>query len=141
MTKEELAAMLDGREHRNEISKREEKAAKESGLVVVFGASDDLMEFRGVIYDEDDSYEGGTAYVDENGLLENECDDDRCPYFKKLAERAKKIEAVWCAEETETGGSHISWIYETDIPHSTFKIMEGKEIYCIGIVFNINDLK
>jgi hypothetical protein len=139
MTKEELAAMLDGREYRNEISKQEEEAAKESGLVVVFGASDDLMEFRGAIYDEDDCYEGGTAHMDENGLLENECDNVDCPHFDKLKEKAKKIKALWFAEETKTG--YISWTYETDIPHSTFKIMEGKEIYCIGIVFNINNLK
>ncbi|GHT09055.1 hypothetical protein FACS189426_06290 [Bacteroidia bacterium] len=140
MTKEELAALLDGREHRDEIFKDEEKAAKESGLVVVFGASDDLMELRGAIRDEIGCYEGGTACFDENGLLENECENEDCPHFEKIKEKAKKIEALWCAKEV-TEDNYISWTYETDIPHSTFKIMEDEEIYCIGIVFSIYDLK
>ncbi|MDR1454939.1 MAG: hypothetical protein LBJ01_04745 [Tannerella sp.] len=138
MTKEGLAALLDGRKYGDEISKQEAEDAKKDGLVVVFGASDDLMEFRGAIYDESNCYEGGTAYLNENGLLE-ECDNENCPHFKKLKEKAKKIEALWCAVKTKD--SYISWTYRTDIPHSTFNVIEDKEIYCKGIVFNINDLK
>ena len=52
MTMETLAAILDGREIGSEITKAEADQAKAAGLVVVFGASDDLMEFRGAIYDE-----------------------------------------------------------------------------------------
>ena len=42
MTKEELAATLNGREYNHEITKEEEAEARENGLVVIFGASDDL---------------------------------------------------------------------------------------------------
>jgi len=135
MTKEELAVILDGRKYGDEISKEEAKSAKENGLVVVFGSSDDLMEFDGAIYDEVGCYNGGFSYFDENGLIENECDNEYCPHFEKIKENAKKIEAVWCEDNA------VSWKYKTDIPHSTFKIMEDGQIYCIGIVFNINDLK
>ena len=145
MTKEELSVILDGRERGKEISKEEQKAAKESGLVVVFGASDDLMEFDGAIYNEVSCYEGGFAYLDENGLLENECDNDDCPHFEKIKEKSKKIEAIWCEgiEDGDWDDNHvpISWTYKTDIPHSTFRILEDDETYCIGIVFSINDLK
>ena len=49
MTKESLAALLNGREIGNEIEHGEAKAAKEHGLVVVYGYSDDGMEVRGAI--------------------------------------------------------------------------------------------
>ncbi len=41
MTKEELAALINGRKYRHELTDKEEKAAKDARLVVVFGASDD----------------------------------------------------------------------------------------------------
>lgn len=106
---------------------------KESGLVAVFGASDDLMEFRGAIYDEIGSFDGGTAYFDANGLLQNECDNDDCPHFERLKKQAKTIEARWCPE----GGDGVSWDYVTSIPHAIFDIVEDEEIYCRGIVFQL----
>jgi hypothetical protein len=141
MTKEELAALLNGRKRRNEITNQEEQQAKDAGLVVVFGCSDDLMEFRGAIYDEVGCYDGGIAYFDEKGLLEIECDNEDCPYFEKIKNNAKTIEAIWCEEGEQEKENPISWTYKTDIPHSTFEIVEDNEIYCIGIVFSINDLK
>lgn len=41
------AEKLDGRKYGNELTRDEEKKLKDLGLVVVFGASDDLCEFRG----------------------------------------------------------------------------------------------
>ena len=46
MTKEELAAMLNGREYGKEITKAEEEKAKANGLVVIYGYSDDNVELR-----------------------------------------------------------------------------------------------
>ena len=45
------------------------------------------------------------------------------------------ITAVWCDPE-----SGASWSYKTDIPHETFNIYEDGELFCIGIVFSIDDL-
>lgn len=133
MTKEELAAALNGREYREEISAAEEQAAKKAGLVVVFGASDDLMEFRGAIYDEIGAYEGGVAHLTSKGLLANKCDDDGCPYFRESKRGASTITATW-------GGGGFSWTYKTKIPHATFEVMEGGEKYCRGIVFSLADV-
>ena len=135
MTKEQLATLLNGREYRNEITELEEKQAKDDGLVVVFGASDDLMEFRGGINDEIGCYDGGIALIDEHGVLsdrESIDDDDELEEFFKRKPNTKKIEAVW--------GGDISWAYKTSIPHATFDIMEDGEVYCRGIVFGISDL-
>jgi hypothetical protein len=58
-----LAALLTGREYRQEITRAEEADAKAAGLVVAFGASDDLLEFRGAIDDEVGCYDGPEAPI------------------------------------------------------------------------------
>ena len=61
ITKEQLAAMLNGREYGQELTNDEGKLAKQSGLVVIFGASDDLMQIVGAECAEVGCYKGGTA--------------------------------------------------------------------------------
>lgn len=136
MNREELAKMLDGSEYPLRIDKNFEEEIKYYGFVVVFGASDDLMEFRGEINDELDAYEGQTAFLTSNGLLVNECaEGDSCPYFQEKKKAATAIKALWCKED------NLSWTYETEIPHDTFIIKEGEDSYCRGIVFNLTDVK
>lgn len=139
-----LAERIHGREYGSEITKDEEAIAKYAGLVVVFGASDDLMEFRGAIHDELGAYEGTTAYLTGEGLLQNECNDDDCPHFKKLKENAATIKAVWNDSGEgftwEQDGGGFTWTYETSIPHATFEIHDGDEKYCRGIVFSLKDV-
>lgn len=140
MTKEKLAAQLSGIQypaHRN-ITKDHIEAAKASGLVIVYGASDDLMEFEGAIRDEFGCYSGGTALVDAKGLLpdrENIEEDDELELFFKRKALAMKIEALWCREDG------YCWTYSTDIPHATFDVLDGEDHYCRGIVFALADLK
>jgi hypothetical protein len=62
-TKEALARRLNGREYGTEITSDEEAAARKCGLVVAFGAPDDLIEFRGAFNDERDCYEGGEFLI------------------------------------------------------------------------------
>lgn len=131
-TREQLAAMLNGREYGDEIDTPIRVLAEDNGLVIVYGASDDLMEFGGAWRDE----YGGTVHVTEKGVLENECGDDDCPYFLKAMEKHKKITPIWCANENSP-----AWTYETDIPHATFDIMEDGEVFCRGIVFSVEDIK
>ena len=134
MNTEQFAEMIDSREYLSEMSNTERKIAKENGLVVVFGQSDDLMEFRGAIDGELDCYNGGTAYLDETGLWENQCEDEDCPYAAREKTKCKTIRAVW-----HDGGGPC-WTYETDIPHATFDVYEDGEAWCVGIVFSMEDL-
>jgi hypothetical protein len=117
------------------VTDEEAIKASEAGLVVVFGASDDLMVFHGVIAEEFYCFDGGTSYLDETGVIFNECEDNYCPYFKSLIEGAKKIEAVWHNE------GNPCWTYKTEIHHATFNVMEDGDVYCVGIVFSADDLK
>lgn len=130
----QAARALDGNEYREEGSTDLFARMKEAGLVAVFGASDDLMELRGAVYDEVPAYEGGYAYLDENGLLQNECDNEDCPHFEKRLSNSRIVLARWCAEPD------LSWTYETVIPHETFTIMEDGDPYCRGIVFALADI-
>lgn len=112
MTLKEFAKMLDGREYLHEITKEEEALAKELGFVVVFGYSVDNAELRGAIDDEIGCYDGG--------ILEH----DDLP---------AEIYADWCPEDID-----CSWAYGTSIPHENFNIYEDGELYCVGIVCDIN---
>ncbi|GGJ39868.1 hypothetical protein CDQ92_13375 [Sphingopyxis bauzanensis] len=132
MTPTEAAALLNGREYTKEITRDEEAAFKAAGLVALFGASDDLAEFRGAWREEASCYGSATLYVNESGPLINDCDDDYCPYFKAVRANARTIYANW-----DEGG--FSWLYVTEIPHETFVIMEDGDTYCRGIVFLAED--
>ena len=116
MNSNEFAAILNGSEYRDEMSAHLDMIAREDGLVVVFGASDDLMEFRGAIYDEVGCYDGGTAYLNSKGLLVNQCDEANCPYFEIERANAVTIRAIWDNEG-------YSWTYETKIPHELCGIL------------------
>jgi len=138
MTKESMAMWLDGNEVYNETTIKHTTTAKESGLVIVYGVSYDIMELEGAIEDEADVYMGGTVYFDENGILANGCTDENCKHFNEAKKRAKKIEAVWHEDKNEA----LAWTYETDIPHAEFNIFDhDRTLCCVGIVFSINDLK
>ena len=133
MNSKELAQELNGSEYGFNVSL--DLLKRNSDLVVVFGASDDLMEFRGAIHDEIGCFGGGTAYLDKDGLIESKCDDEDCPYFKKEKEKAITVEAIWCDDAED-----IAWIYKTDIPCEVFLVLEGEEVFCRVIVFNLSDV-
>ena len=123
----EFAEKLNGRAYGDSFDDVKQEA-KESGLVIVYGASDDLMEFDGAIYDEGGCFDGGRVYFDRNGV------------DQEGEERANWIDAVWC-DGMNRDGLPATWTYETEIPCERFDIWEDGEIYCVGLVFSIEDLK
>lgn len=132
MTIQEFAKMLDGREMGSEIFKEQANMARDLGIVVIFGASDDLCELRGAINDDVSCFDGGTIYLDGDKLLK-ECECE-CSYYQEAKEKCKLINIIWHDEEGP------AWTYETDIPHATFDIMEEGEKFCRGIVFDVKSL-
>ncbi len=106
------------------------ETARENGFVIVYGASDDLMEFNGAVQDEVGCYEGGTAWISGNRVMETPA---------PAGDMA--IRAVWCGNERDERGERITWTYETEIPHETFMIYEDGEPYCRGIVFHLKDAR
>lgn len=143
MNKEDLAAKMDKSEYAMEDSRLQPylAEAKVSRLVVVFGASDDLVEFRGAVYDECGAGAADVAiFVDRAGLLphwedvnEDEAEAEQFFARKKIAQA---ITASWCKK-----GEPFTWTFETDIPHATFEVYEDEGRFCQGIVFSLEDLK
>lgn len=142
-TAQAFAARLNGREYLHEITGAEEAEAKSAGLVVVFGASDDLVELRGAIHDEIGAYDGTTFRVCPEGLLprwpdeieEGWSESEAADYFRRKALGVREIAAEWAPSEP-----NCSWAYRTEIPHATFDVMEDGELYCRGIVFSLADV-
>ena len=134
ITKEQLAARIDGRMIGNETTKDDERDAEAAGLVIVFGASDDTIEFFGALDDELGA--PGEIPITTAGLLLNRCDDEDCPYFTALANAAPKIEALWGEPDQPT------WTYRVPFPHATFDIMDDDDlgVYCRGFVFALADV-
>ena len=135
--RDQFAAALHGREYPFDLSKDEQAQAKAAGLLVIFGASDDLMEFRGLDNEEVGCYDGGSALIDAKGVLpdrESIEDDEALRDFFAREPLARKVEALWCAQDD------TSWTYKTDVPHATFDIMEDGIVYCHGIVIDVVDL-
>ena len=131
MNIKEYAEMLTNREYDYpQFTKEEIQIAKDNGFVIVYGASDDLMEFEGAIYDEAGCFDGGEVWFNRNGVVNAPATTgDRC------------IEALWCdANAKDENGNTITWTYKIDIPHETFMIYEDGESYCRGIIFCINDI-
>ena len=127
MTLKEFAERLNGIECNGYpiFSKEDIEIAKENGFVIVTGASDDLMEFDGAIEDEAGCFDGGKVYISKNGIEEKKTKN--------------MIEALWCQAEDENGVV-IPRTCETKIPHETFDVMDAGEVYCKGIVFDVNDV-
>ena len=140
ITKDQLAETLNGNGYGHEITDEQRQHAKESGLVVVFGYSDDNVEFVGALNDEFGCYSGGEIKFTKEG---KEIDEDDMEVLEKynVVPKLNTIEAVWSeGYDTGEGDEVCSWQYKTDIPHSTFRIMDAGDLYCVGIVFNISDL-
>ena len=133
LTMAEAAKWLDGREYRNETTREFVAQLKEAGLVAVYPASDDLTEFEGAFNDETGK---GDIRLLRDGLLTNECDNDRCPHFKRLV-KALKPPFVSSSSDVDDSGA---WAVTTHLPHETFVIYEDGELYGKGLVISITDL-
>lgn len=129
MNAKEWAERLNGREYREEMTAVEEKQAEADGMVIVFGASDDLIEFRGVIRDELGAWEGGVYKI-------TSAKDVVCvtEHSANMHRALPDVRAVW-SPSIGDDGPWTSWEITSTIPHETFDIMEDGEIYCHGIVF------
>lgn len=140
VTPASIAAKLHGLEYPLHIPKEVTAEAKAAGIVIVYGASDDLMEFDGAFRDEVGAEDGTTAKVDAKGVLPSwesaSEDEDAAADYMQRKPKTRDIQALWSPSEPEGA----SWAYKTDIPHVTFDVMEDGEIYCRGIVFALANI-
>ena len=157
LTKEQLAALLDGGEYRAGISKEIGKTAKENNLVIITGASDDLIELHGAIHEEI----GATVniFLTRKGVPVSDCDEgDDCPYFKKWKTTAlkqgsiKEIEVYWdgeCGRKTLSPEEYAAlgkptWCFKTTLPHAVFSMYDtegdDRDFFCRGMVIDLDEV-
>lgn len=132
----ELAAKLNGLEY-GSIPKELNDEAKENGLVIVTGYSDDNVELEGAIRDEVPAYNGTEIALDASGIIEA-CDEpcDHCDQETKITMATQKIVAEW-----DSNG--YSWYMNvegvSDIAY--FDLLEDGEKHTRGVVFAKGNLK
>lgn len=137
---EEIKYILDGTKYPDVFDKIDEHAdyLLEHDLLVVLGCSDDLMEFRGIINDEVDCFNGGEVHFSKDGFILENAGDRYIENFEELKKTAvNTIEAIWCDEQIK----NVAWTYHSDIPHSLFAVYEDDGVYCLGIIIKGSDLK
>ena len=130
-----IAAKLDGRTYDDfagyklskEVAEIMDMAADE-GIVVLYGASDDLVEFDGAFQDEAGCFGSGTITFDERGTS-----DDGNVHANKLQVRWQK--------DFDENRHLIDFTYILDIPHETFMIYDEGYPYCRGLVFFASEMR
>ena len=145
MKKEKLAQLLNGRQYGEEMTFEEEIQAKINGLLVCFGYSDYLLEFRGIMSKGICIYGEGCIFLYKNkdqkiAFLEEPNYDELSKIFYQkglpISLKMLPIKGEWCQKEL-----NCSWLITTDIPHATFDIYDDGELYCRGIVLELSDIE
>ena len=129
-----FAEKLGTREIGEEITQVEEAEAKAAGLVVVFGGSDDLAEFRGAIRDE--SGIGKIQFTAKGKFF----DEDRIEELEGMLHDGE-ISALPVLNWINATFGMAGHRYTTEIPCARFAIMEDDEQFSEGLVFHISGLK
>lgn len=138
MNKEEFAERITLRQRCEELTEEDVELAHESGLVVIYGGSEDLVMLEGAI---DDELDGPLVFdISALGILQPwEEDEPQTPEdaagWLEQKRLCKCIEAKWSDAPSE-----YCWTFETEIPHATFEIIDGEDGYCLGIVIDMKDL-
>lgn len=140
---EQIKGICDGIEYSRHIPKEAEKLAKENNCIVIVGGSDDLMY----------AY-GAESYLTD--YCEHSEGWDGCDLTKHADDDELKAEAVqlglkifWCGKIIKTGeqienynteeSGAFSYVVKEGIDHLTFKVKEGDDIYCTGIIIKLPD--
>ena len=131
MSIEELSRKLNGIDISGICSNLFETLERE-GIVIIYGASDDLVELDGAFSEECGcGLDGGVVSFDEDGSS----DDGE--------EHRNIVKAYWCGmlNGKKKRDYEATWEYDIDIPHATFIITENEEPYCKAVLFYKKDMR
>lgn len=121
---ERWAAELNNRNERNVVP-----AALEAvkGLVVVYAASDDLVEIEGAMTQEIGAFNGVKLTA------------SKVQGFYETAAGEPDIEFRWC--DDNSGDSVCPWSVICNLPHRKFDILDDEGyVSSVGIVLHIDDI-
>lgn len=132
---------LDGQEYPFHIDRQTREAMVAQGVLIAYGASDDLLEFDGVWRDEVSAYRGAQCWIrkDGKGVV------DRSVYCEcEYGKRAYKEDGggVRVAAKWNDNGRGPAWtVIVEGVPHETFMINDDGEPFCRAVVFFAEDCK
>jgi hypothetical protein len=122
ITPKEFAAMLHGRDCQPNLTPDELLLAEQKGFVVVYGDSDDRVEFEGAIRAEGHTNPllknapAGVLVLSEDGRL---VDEDSDLYTEYIMANRNVITVFYCCRDG------LNWAFESSIPHETFFTYDG----------------
>ena len=147
ITLKEFSAMLFGRDRQPDLSPDELLLAEQKGFVVVYGDSDDRVEFEGAITAEEyanpfakDGPSGVLALSEDGKIIEEDSD----LYAEYVKNNRNLIKVFYCSKDG------LNWVFETDIPHESFLTYDGgydeeyadlENGFARCIVFDVSELK
>lgn len=126
-----------------ELSEEHFQFAKDQGWLVVFGHSDDCIELRGYFTDET-YYDSKKFAIDKDGLIpswdqiDHDDENEVRVYFER--KKATPILTLYVFDNDEFEDEQFMWVFTCSYPHETFKIYDGDEPYCVGIVVDFKKL-
>lgn len=126
MTLEACATQLNSMAYRDEIPDALQKAMEDAGMVVVMGYSDDLMVMHGIVTEEFPA----TPHV----ILSDRSIREEAEGEYDLRQVVGRITPVF-GERPEA-----DWVFETDISSEEFDVLEGDQVFCRGLVFDLGAL-
>jgi Leucine-rich repeat (LRR) protein len=118
----EFADILNGRDCQPNLTPDELLLAQKRGFVVVYGDSDDRVEFDGAIRAEghtnpfNKDIPAGVLALSEDGEL---LDEDSELYAEYAKENRNVINVFYCSRDG------LNWAFESNIPHETFMTYDG----------------
>jgi len=122
ITLNKYAKMLNGRDCQPNLTTEELLLAKQRGFVVVYGDSDDRVEFEGAIREEGHTNPlikkapAGTLVLSKDGRLLKEGSED---YARHFLQDCNVIRVYYYGEDG------IPWTFDTKIPHEIFRTYDG----------------
>lgn len=134
-TIDEWHELLDNKEIEYHFSKHD-KELREDGMLLIMGASDDLLETNGVFCDEYASLGGSKYYLTKKGLKNVD------PFGE-----FPLVEAKWCPKDNVSWEITLHPREVDDYGHTYFlpkyrtvHIMEDDYIFCKAILVDINTM-
>jgi len=108
-TIEEWAKIFEGRKYREEVTQEEKAQLKSDGIVLLVGASDDMIISYGAIEDE---FSNEVFYDEKSKELNSGNGDsycsEECKYYRSAKKTWKEIERIWSDTKEK-------WIFTCEI--------------------------
>lgn len=117
--------------------------AKDQGWLVVYGHSDDCIEFEGCFRDET-YYDSNKFVLDKHGLIpswsEIDHEDEKAceEYFKR--KKSTPLLTLYVFDNKDYEDEKFMWVFDSTHQNHKFKIYDGDDPFCVGLVIDFKKL-